>query len=109
MGRTAGVFKYDDEILQLRRQGLTRAAIAERLGISGSTVIGCMKRFGIRSVIDKRLGRHQTHAPTKSSVGKRPFSIVIAEDQEVFRVMPTSREQYDYLLAILQAEGGEII
>ncbi len=109
MGRTAGVFKYDDEILRLRQQGLIRADIADRLGISGSTVINCMRRYGIKSIIDKRLSRHKISAPAKSSVGKRPFSILIAEDQEVFRVMPTSREQYDYLLAILQAEGGEII
>ena len=108
MGRPAGVFKYDDEILRLRQQGFNRADIVDRLGVSASTASNCMRRHRMRSITG-RPGRHKMSSPAKSSMDKRPFSIVIAEEQEVFRVLPTSREQYNHLLAILQAEGGEII
>ncbi len=107
MGRMAGNYKHDDDILRLRGLRLDRLTIAERLGISTATVTQCMKRYGLKCV-----PRHKPWKAIRSMdrpVGKRAFSIMLMGDQEVFKVMPTSREQHDRLLAMLQAEGGEII
>ena len=52
-----GVYQYDERILELRKQGLTYTAIAERLHISTSTVVTCMRRNGVRGWLEKQHGK----------------------------------------------------
>jgi len=94
---------HDPEILECRRTGLTTRQTAEQLGISTETVCACMRRHEMGDSI-RTYNHHK-----KKTARKPPFSILIMREKEVFKVLPTSRRQFDNLLALLQREGGEII
>ena len=102
----AGAFKFDEKILELRGLGLTRPEIAERLGICMVTVTNCMRRYGL---VSKRRKKYKSSAHTDGFKRKSAFSIMIVGDNEVIKVLPTSKQQSKDLLALLQREGGEVI
>ena len=100
MGRHA---EHDEQIIALREQGLNCRETAERLDISNYAVYACMKRNGL---VGKFRGKNKRGRP---AVRKPKFSIMIIGNNEIMKVLPTSRGQFERLLAMLQREGGEII
>ena len=102
MGRHA---KHDEQIIELRKQGLSCRETAERIGVPTYVVYNCMKK-------NKMAGKYRSNAKSRSqakSSRKPPFSILILGNNEVMKVLPTSKEQFSRLLKLLQREGGEVI
>ncbi len=99
MGRHA---EHDEKIIALRKQGLTCRETAERLGIPIYIVYNCMRRNGL-------VGKLRSNKKNKKPARKPAFSLMILGNNEVMKVMPTSKEQFRRLLKLLQREGGEII
>ena len=95
--------EHDEKIIELREQGLNCRETAERLGIPTYRVYTCMKRNGLVGMFREKSkrGRPATRKPK--------FSIMILGNNEVMKVLPTSKEQFHRLLKLLQREGGEII
>lgn len=106
MGRPA---KYDQKIIELRRQGLNCREVARQLGISETSVWYCMHKHGLAGKY--RVSKYGKEAPVVvvPQYSKNAFSLMVIGNSEVIKVLPTSRRQFDDLLALLQKEGGEII
>jgi len=94
---------HDEQIIELRKQGLNCRETAERLSIPAYRVYACMQRNGL---VGKFRSKNKRGRPAKR---KPAFSIVIIGNNEVIKVMPTSRGQFARLLALLKKEGGEVI
>ena len=99
MSRHAG---HDEKIIELRKQGFSCRETAERLGIPQYCVYACMKRNDLA-------GKLRSNKKNKKPARKPAFSILILGNNEVMKILPTSKEQFHRLLKLLQREGGEII
>ena len=100
MGRHA---EQDEQIIALRKQGLTCRETAERLGIPAYRIYACMKRNGL-------VGKFREKNKRGRPAARKPaFSIMILGNNEVMKVLPTSRGQFERLLTLLQKEGGVVI
>ena len=93
---------HDEQIIALRKEGLTCRETAERLGIPTYRVYNCMRRNDLA-------GKLHSNKKNKKPARKPAFSILILGNNEVMKVLPTSKEQFRRLLKLLQREGGEII
>ncbi len=93
---------HDEQIIELRKKGLSCRETAERLGIPAYRVYACMKRNDLA-------GKLHSNKKNKKPARKPAFSILILGNNEVMKVPPTSKEQFRRLLKLLQREGGEII
>ena len=112
MGR--GKPKYDDEIIALRKQGLTLRETADAVGVTTWQVAYCMKRHGLAGSFrgkNKATREHVRKVPKEARPThyRKPFSLIEQGNSEFIKVMPTSRPQYDRLLALLKRAGGEVI
>ncbi len=94
--------EHDEKIIELRKQGFSCRETAERLGIPPYRVYACMKRNDLA-------GKLHSNKKNKKSARKPAFSILILGNNEVMKILPTSKEQFHRLLRILQKEGGEVI
>ena len=95
--------EHDEQIIALRKKGLTCRETAKRLGIPPYRVYACMKRNGL-------VGKFREKNKRGRPAARKPaFSIMVIGNNEVMRVLPTSRGQFQRLLTLLQKEGGEVI
>ena len=105
---------HDDQIIQLRRHGLTCAATAEKLGICMRTVGNCIRRHGLKGKFygTQKNDKYIVMKPSKpKNVRPSPFSILIKANLDYIdiRLLPTSKAQAQRLIKFLQKEGGEVI
>jgi IS30 family transposase len=93
--------KYDEQIIALRREGLTVRRISERLDISQKTVCDGLKRHGLAKAQQRK-----RKAPANMDMA---FTLMVIGDRVGIKVLPTSEAQYERLLAALRELGGEVI
>jgi len=114
--------EYDEQIIELRKQCLTIAEIALKVGVSAGTVCKRLKAHGMdgnycfnskmyeTNDSRKPYKKHREITKKREQLGKkRPFSLRIIGNNEVIHVLPTSGLQFVRLLKLLKKEGGEVI
>ncbi len=112
----SGYYKheYDERIIELRESGLTCIAVAEKLDIAYHTVQNCMLRLGLQGKFrgNRRDDKYIVKRPRKPNPGNpSPFSILVEGNYDFIniRLLPTSKEQAERLVALLEKQGGEVI
>ena len=99
----------DAEIIELRKKGLTCREISERLNVPETSIWYRMKKHGMTGMFGRGVKRGKYKPRKKRARPKQPFSLMLFGDHEFIRVLPTSKNQFDELVALLEEQGGEII
>ena len=122
--------KYDEQIIELRNQGIPCVDIAARIGVPRQTVYAALKRLGLKGQLrsDKlsknRQKAHDNRAKTAQNGAKtgqnnpkkrkkhvNPFSVLVRGEYEYIdiRVLPTKMAQARRIVDLLEEQGGDVV